>query len=132
MATNTAVWNLLHFQGGETTGQHGLWDVSLINAANGELQLVVFDFLNSTVHPITNPPPIPIAAWFHIQLHLKRAADATGEMALYQDGQLLIRVSGLVTDDSSYGQWYVGNFATGLMPPESTLYVDDVSIDTSL
>jgi hypothetical protein len=59
---------------------------------------------------------------------LKRAADATGEVALYQDGELLIQATDLITDDSSWGQWYVGNLAQGLTPPDSTLYVDDVTL----
>ena len=35
---------------------------------------------------------------------------------------------GLVTDNTDFGQWYVGNFADALTPPGSTLYVDDVTI----
>jgi hypothetical protein len=127
-ATNTALWNLLHFQGGEAPGQHGLWDVSLENGTNGDLELVVFDFLNSKTRRPAKATPIPIGAWFHIELYLKRAADATGQVTLYQDGQLLIDVANLITDDSNWGQWYVGNLSTGLTPRDSTLYVDDVTI----
>jgi hypothetical protein len=75
--------------------------------------------------------PIPIGEWFHLELYLKRAADATGEVALYQDGELLFRATDLITDDSDWAQWYVGNLATDLTPPESTLYVDDVTIRSS-
>jgi len=134
-ATNSAFWNLLHFQGGDPSVQHYLWDVSLVNTPNGDLQLAVYDFLaNNGLGMVRKPnaPPIPIAAWFHIQFYLKRAADATGEIVLYQDGQRLLDVSGVITDDSTWGQWYVGNIATGLMPPDSTVYVDDVTIDTKL
>lgn len=128
---NTAsLWNLLHFQGGDTS-QDGIWDVSLINASDGSLQLLVFDFLNGTVRKPTNPPSIPIGAWFHIQFYLKRASDATGAIRLYQNGNLLLEKTGIITDDSTWGQWYVGNIAKDLTPPDSTLYVDDVSIDTT-
>ena len=72
--------------------------------------------------------PIPIGEWFHLELYLKRATDATGEIALYQDGELLIEATDLITDDSSFGQWYVGNYADGRTPADSTLYVDDVTI----
>jgi len=125
--TNRAVWNLFHFQGGNPV-QHGLWDVSLISASNGDLQTVVFDFLGGVKRGPVNPPPIPIATWFHLQFFLKRAANATGEIALYQDGQVLTDVANIITDDSSFGQWYVGNYADGLEPADSTLYVDDVTI----
>jgi hypothetical protein len=132
LATNSALWNLLHFQGGDPSSQHNLWDISLSNAANGDLQLFVFDSLNGAILTPANLTPIPIATWFHIEFYLERAADATGKIALYQDGQLLLDASGLITDDSTWGQWYVGNIASGLTPPESTLYVDDVSIGTTL
>jgi len=56
------------------------------------------------------------------------AADATGAVALYQDGEELLEVTNLITDDSTWGQWYVGNLATGLRPADSKLYVDDVTI----
>lgn len=127
-ATNPGLWNLVHFQGGDPANQHGLWDISLVNDANGQLEVVVFDFLNGMARSPAVPAPIPIGAWFHLELYLERAADATGEIALYQDGELLIHASNLITDDTSWSQWYVGNLATDLSPIESTLYVDDVTI----
>lgn len=127
-ATNTDLWNLLHFQGGDASMQHGLWDVSLINGAGGALELVVYDFLNGRARRAATPRPVPLGVWFHLEFYLKRAADNTGAFTLYQDGEPLIAASGLKTDDTRWGQWYVGNLANGLTPPSSTLYVDDVSI----
>lgn len=129
IAQASGVWNLEHFQRGESAGREpGLWDVSLINGANGGLEAVVFDFLSGTAHHPTTPAPIPIGSWFHLEFYLERATDATGEVALYQDGRLLIQVTNIVTDDSTWAQWYVGNYADGISPPDSTLYVDDVTI----
>ena len=127
-ATNADNWNLIHFQGGDSSAMHGLWDVSLVNGSNGELEVVVFDFLNSRTRRAVTPVPVPIGSWFHLEFFLKRAADATGEVALYQDDQLLVNATNLVTDDSHQGQWYVGNLARRLTPTDSTLYVDDVTI----
>ena len=39
-----------------------------------------------------------------------------------------VNVTGLVTDPTDWGQWYVGNWADNLTPPASTVYVDDVTI----
>ena len=127
-ATNAAVWNLVHFRGGSPAEQHGLWDISLVNGKDGQLEAVVYDFLNGTVYRPASPVAVPINAWFHLEFHLKRASDRSGEVALYQDGQRLVEEKNLITDDTDWGQWYVGNFATGLMPPDFTLYVDDVAI----
>jgi len=126
---NNQVWNLFHFQGGDTTMQKGLWDISLVNdKAQDDVEVVVYNFLNGNVYP-TQRVPIPIGAWFHLELYLKRASDMTGEAALYQDGVELFDVKNIVSDNgSTFQQWYVGNYSTGLTPPESTVYVDDVTI----
>jgi hypothetical protein len=128
-ATNTGNWNLVHFQGGKPGGPlHNLWDVSLRSADDGALSAYLFDFLNAGIRVPKAAPAVPIGSWFHLEFRLRRASDATGEVALYQDGTLLIEVKDLPTDDTDYGQWYVGNFADALTPPASTIYVDDVTI----
>jgi hypothetical protein len=118
----------MHFQGGAPGNLHGLWDVSLQSAADGSLSVYLLDFLNGSSGVPVAAPPVPIGSWVHLEFRFRRAADATGEVALYQDGSLLIELTGLVTDDTDFGQWYVGNYADALAPPDSTLYVDDVTI----
>jgi hypothetical protein len=64
----------------------------------------------------------------------KRAKDKSGEVALYQGDERgdvrVVDFTNLVTDDTGtgQGQWYVGNLASALQPPKSTVYVDDVTI----
>jgi hypothetical protein len=134
-ATNTGVWNLFHFQGANTPTsiQHGLWDVSLVNGSNGALNARVFNFLwNGVGTNIGDAPPAPIASWFHLEFFLRRAKDTTGEASLYQDGKRVVDFTNLLTDDTNWAQWYVGNYVTKLNPPDSTLYVDDVTIAATL
>lgn len=131
LATNSDNWNLIHFQGGSSPDVHlnGLWDISLVNNANGGLRLTVRDYVdNSSIPDMSDSPPIPIGSWFEIKMFLKRASDATGEVAVYQDGVKIMQATNLITDNTPYGQWYVGNLATNLDPAESILYVDDVSV----
>jgi len=135
LTTNNHVWNLFHFQAGSDL--HGLWDVSLSNDANGNLNLYVLNFLwvAPSDHLLSAQIPVPIGSWFHVEFHLKRAKDATGEAALYQDGQRVVDFGTLVTDNTDstdFGQWFAGNLADSLLPPESTLYVDDVTIEAEL
>jgi hypothetical protein len=130
VARNTDVWNLFHYQGG-APGQmlSGLWDVSLVNGGDGgALQVTLFDFLPSGAPSTNAVPPIPIGQWFHIEVYFKRAKDTTGTLTLLQDGVMAVNLTGLVTDPTDWGQWYVGNWADSLMPPASTVYVDDVTI----
>jgi hypothetical protein len=127
--TATDNWNLIHFQG--VTGnapQHNLWDVSLQIGGDGLLHLFLRDFLG-TAGPLPDIAlEAPVGAWFHVEFELVRAADATGRVLLRQDGQELFSASSIVTDDSDWGQWYIGNLARSLTPPESTVYVDDITL----
>ena len=129
-ATSTGNWNLLHFQGADVadgTAAHGLWDVSLVNASDGTLHLAVYDFLRTRL--LQTSTAIPVDAWFQLEVFLRRAADGTGEFTLSQNGSVALDLTALATDDSRWGQWFVGNYATALSPPSSTVYVDDVTID---
>jgi hypothetical protein len=132
LATNSGDWNLIHFQTGDQSSLHGLWDVSLGNASDGGLYLYLFDFLRGSQRRPATLTEIPIGAWFHVEFRLVRANDTSGEVALYQDGTLLLDVPGVATDDGQIGQVYVGNLADSITPPASTVYVDDVSISTTL
>jgi hypothetical protein len=132
---NRSAWNLFHFTGGPGPGAElqALWDLSLTHDAAGQLRLMVQGYLRPSAGIYdTNGDALPIGAWVHLQVYLKRAADETGELAVYQDGEQALRLTGIVTDDSEWGQWYVGNWATDIEPPESTVYVDDVGITETL
>jgi hypothetical protein len=37
----------------------------------------------------------------------------------------------IITDSYDVHQWYVGNWASELRPPVSTVYVDDVTINAA-
>jgi hypothetical protein len=125
-------WNLFHFRGGsDLSSTRGVLDVSLVNL-NGALRVGVFGVNHRAVGDAADSPPVPIATWFHVQLYVKRAEGTAGELALYQDGQLVFELRNVTTDAASLGQWFVGNLARDLTPSDSTLYVDDISIRATL
>lgn len=132
-ATNAHLWNLFHFRGAASptaTPNAGTLDVSLVNGTAGALFMVLHVFNNNLNQ--TAPTPIPIGQWFHIEAYLKRSTDATGEAALYQDGMRVADFANVIVDDTNWGEWFVGNLADGLTPPDSTLYVDDITIAATL
>ncbi len=57
-----------------------------------------------------------------------RSAQPNGEVTVYQDGVVAVHLTDLITDDTDWGQWYVGNYAKTLVPSLSTVYVDDITI----
>jgi hypothetical protein len=123
-------WNLMHFQGDDDG--HGLWDVTVGRSANGGLFLYVYDFLHGRARMREGTLQVPIATWFRVVFFWRRTADETGVVELYQDDQRLLRLTNIATDDSSWAQWYSGNLAKALSPPDATIYMDDVTIDTKL
>lgn len=121
------LWNLFHFQ--SDGSPPGLWDVHL-TSRSGALGLELYSrFLSSDAR---FSPPVPIGRWFHIVLYLKRAKDKSGAVALYLDEQKVVEFTNLITDDTDWAQWYVGNLATNVNPPECTVYLDDISIRSTL
>jgi len=131
-ATTADNWNLFHFRAGnQLPTAHGTIDVSLVNS-RGALRLAVFGLNHAEIGDSATAPEVPIRSWFHVQLRMKRADGANGAVALYQNGDPVLDVDGVTTDDSPVGQWLVGNLANDLAPADFTLYVDDVSISDTL
>jgi hypothetical protein len=131
-ATSKGNWNLFHFRTGTPDVTHALWDVSLVPTSDDQFQLHIYDFLRNKGVSAADLPTVPLGSWFHIEFYLKRAADATGEVALFQDSEQILGLKDLITDDADWGQWYVGNLARDLMPEPTTVYVDDVGIEPAL
>lgn len=131
--TTQGNWNLMHFQGASSSATlHGLWDVSLVSEPGGVLRPGVLGFLGGGFMTPELDVDLPRDEWFQLVFYWRRAPDASGAIALYLNGDLLLERSEITTDDSDWGQWYVGNLATDLTPSESTIYVDDVSIQETL
>lgn len=130
-ATNSGNWNLLHFQGG-VAGEalNGLWDLSLINLGDGgALHTNLVDYAREGgLAAASAAIQIPIGEWFHLEVYFKRESDATGQLSILQGGAVVANLTGLETDYTHWGQWYVGNLANSLLPSSSTVYVDDVTI----
>lgn len=127
-------WNLMHFRTHtETDGLDGKWDVSLANNDDDELVPLLRGYVGDVPIMPSFDHPIPLDRWFSLSVRLRRESTETGVAALYLDGELLVERTDIITDDdSTWGQWYVGNLADNLDPPASTIYVDDVSIRENL
>lgn len=130
--TSSGNWNLIHFRGHNGMLLRGLWDVSVSTTDTGALRPFVRDMLNGAVYTPEEPVELPRDAWFALHFRLVRASTPTGSVELYVNGQVAVERADIITDDSTWGQWYLGNLADALDPPQSTIYVDDVTIGESL
>ena len=70
---------------------------------------------------------IPVGRWFHIEAFLRTATDDSGEIAVWQDGELTFRATGR-TSETTHSEWMVGAVADGLTTAASELYIDDAAI----
>lgn len=132
-AKNNGTWNLIHFQGAsDTTELHNLWDVSIHTDENGRMMPRLVRLLGRGPAAEHADVELRPGEWFSLQVRLKRDATEAGMIALYLNGALVAEYKDVITDDSMWGQWYIGNWADNLEPVESTIYIDDVSIQQSL
>jgi hypothetical protein len=132
--TDETNWNLIHFQGAnEADPLHNLWDVTVLITDGGNLVPWLRGFVEGgPAIPPSTDFELPVDKWFSLHVKLRRSAEPNGEVALYLNGELVVERTDVVTDDTEWGQWYVGNLAGALTPAESTIYVDDVSISKTL
>ena len=70
---------------------------------------------------------IPVGRWFHIEVFLRTATDASGQVMVWQDGELTFQASGQ-TSQTTYTEWMVGGVVDSLTTPASQLYIDDAAI----
>jgi hypothetical protein len=79
-----------------------------------------------TVTPLVDRE-IPVGRWFHVEAFLRTATDDSGEIAVWQDGELTFRATGR-TSETTHSEWMVGAVADGLTTAASELYIDDAAI----
>ena len=128
----TEDWTIMQFQvppSGDAGTNGLLVDVDLRSLPGGEMILDVFDHRGQYLRSPTAEPalPVPIAAWFQIEVFYRNVGDDTGRFTLWLDGQVnydIHRPFGL----SSVTYWSPCSSSEGLSPTQSDLYVDDAAV----
>lgn len=128
----TEDWTIMQFQvppSGDAGTNGLLVDVDLRSLPGGEMILDVFDHRGQYLRSPTAEPalPVPIAAWFRIEVFYRNVGDDTGRFTLWLDGQVnydIHRPFGL----SSVTYWSPCSSSEGLSPTQSDLYVDDAAV----
>jgi len=128
----TEDWTIMQFQvppSGDAGTDGLLIDVDLRSLPGGDMILDVFDHRGQYLRSPTAEPalPVPIAAWFQIEVFYRNVGDDTGRFTLWLDGQVnydIHRPFGL----SSRTYWSPCSSSEGLSPTQSDLYVDDAAV----
>jgi hypothetical protein len=123
--------SLHHFRGsanGDPNNLTGTWDVNLYTLPGGRLAAQLGDFVNLFNLQQVVPVPVPLDAWVHFEVLLRKASDFTGRVAVWQDGVLILDRAGVVTARSPVVIWEAGVGSDDLAPLPASVYVDDAAI----
>jgi hypothetical protein len=123
-------WTFFIFRGlgepGNINTNVNLWDVNIEND-RGKLYVYLYDQINNDTRKALVRKPIPIGEWVHFEASFDTAL-AVPHIKLWQNGELVIDADKLGKSPVSNIYWGVGNGSTGLEPPVSTLFFDDMII----
>jgi hypothetical protein len=109
-----------------------IWDFDLQPDSGGSL--VPHLYQTGAASPVAPQPavPVPPATWVHFELLYKKAADATGQIVVWQDGVQIMNVQNVVTAPTDWIQWDVGGGALDVITPTPvSVYMDDVTISST-
>ena len=126
--------SLIHFNSsasGDGKNLSPTWDLNLYPRADGSLVAHLYDFVTQTNFEQAAPAPVPIATWVHFEVFLRKAADATGEVAAWQDGVSILDRRNVMTAATDWLQWDAGASSDDVTPPPAVVYVDDAAISLS-
>jgi hypothetical protein len=124
--------SLHHFRsssGAQSNDLVAIWDINLYSLpGGGGLAAQLFDYATQFNLQQPNPVPVPTASWVHFEVLLRKAADPSGRIAVWQDGVLILNRSGVVTARSPWIQWEAGAASGEVSPSPAEIYVDDAAI----
>jgi hypothetical protein len=135
--TTTAVLSYLslsHFRcslTGDGNDLAPIWDVNLIPGAPGTIIAHLYNYSTKTNVEQTFPIPVPLGTWVHFEVMLRKAADATGQVTVWQDGVQILDNPGVITAPTDWVQWDAGGASTDILPTPAVIYVDDAAISIS-
>jgi hypothetical protein len=107
-----------------------LWNINVERPEGGSITLSFYDHLTQVYARPANPMPLPVAQWTHIEAFFSYVPPDATRITIWQDGQLLLDLTGLGQSPSPYLYWSLGTGSNGLSPSVSSIYIDDAAIAT--
>lgn len=125
-------WTIMQFRyppNGDAGTNGLLVDVDLRSLANGDMILDIFDHRMQYLRSPTAEPalPVPIGAWFQIEVFYNDVGDDSGRFTLWLNGQLNYDIH-RPFGPSSTTYWSPCSSTEGITPTPSDLYVDDAAV----
>jgi hypothetical protein len=126
--------SLSHFRcshTGDGNDLFAIWDVNLYPRPEGFLAAHLYNYVTKVNVEQAVPVPVPLATWVHFEVLLRKAADATGRIAVWQDGALILDDPNVATAETDWVQWDAGASSDDVAPTPASIYLDDAAISLS-
>jgi hypothetical protein len=123
--------SLVHFDGSHTGDGRNVfpfWDVNLYPQTPGTLVAHLYNYTTQTNVESATPVPVATGRWMHLEVFVRKATDATGRVAVWQDNVLILDADGVATTENDWMEWDVGAASTDLTPSPGVVFVDDAAI----
>jgi hypothetical protein len=133
-------WNLFQFTTNAVDGSmHAMWSLDVDhNDQNHTMSFYLFSKQNApALHFQTDPLPIPVGSWVHVEAYYRVSADKNGQITIWQDGQQILDVSDVQTAveaTEEHANWSLGNHTDHIVGGDvdgtATVYFDDAVVST--
>jgi hypothetical protein len=129
----TVDWTIMQFRERTTSDPAVIalhYDIDLRSLPDGETILWFFDHDPVYLREPTPTPaiPVPIGAWFRLEVFYRHALDDTGRLTVWQDGVLVYDITGRSTGTNSNVYWTPCTVGYDTIPEAAVIYVDDAMI----
>ena len=129
-------WVLFKFRlrtdASDASTEKELYDLGLVNAADGSLTLSLYDHQSGGNVPLLEPAPVvQTGVWFQIEAFYRNAQDASGRLTIWLDGQEIVDVSGQPMAPTPWVEWDAVNVGENLTPSTVAVAIDDCAISLS-
>ena len=133
--------SLIHFRcstSGDGMNVVPVWDLNIWPVRDGSLPPGTLPVGALTTHfynflTLVNAdqvviPSVPTDQWVHFEVLLRKAANATGRVTIWQDDVMIIDLQNIPTFATDWVEWDVGGASDDLSPSTASIYIDDATI----
>lgn len=139
-------WNVMQFKAHDANDQsQPMWTLNIAHEDSaGQMHFYLYSPVNTPgTREQTQPAPLPVGRWFHVEAFYRASHEAAGEITVWQDGKQILHAAGVRTLASGEHPdvvWGIGNYTDHIAtnrresgePAEgaATLYFDDAIVST--
>jgi Polysaccharide lyase len=124
-------WNVWQWKSHTPTLSDPFFLLNIDNRVDDSMYIYLYDWQRKQSYG-QSTFNLPVGRWVQLEGYLHCAADSSGRVMIWQDGQLLFDVSGLTTRYSDGDcEWSIDNYSDLVDPDPTTIYFDDAAIGLS-